>query len=247
MVKVAGLASAYRGLRCIVVGGQGGVGGAVAAQLCELGARVVSASRRGEDDWTAPKDGELVTARLDLADPASIAAFAIRAGREPGAIDVLVLSGGVSRQARLETLDDTTIAAVFASNAIGPLQLIRDCAALLRAGSDPVVVNVSSVAARTGQGSNLAYCGAKAAMDAMMTGLAKSLAPVIRTVSVAPSALETPFAQGRGADFIERTIALTPLGRLASLDEVASAVLLAARGLSFTTGVPIFVDGGRHL
>jgi 3-oxoacyl-[acyl-carrier protein] reductase len=247
MVKVAELASTYRGLRCVIVGGQGGVGSAVADQLCSLGARVVSASRRGENDWIAPAQGELVMARLDLTDPDSIAAFTVRTGQALGAIELLVCSGGVSRQAGLEALDDATIDAVFSSNAMGPLRLIRDCSGLLRAGTDPVVVNVSSVAARTGQGSNIAYCGAKAAMDAMMTGLAKQLAPAVRTVSVAPSALETPFAQGRGADFIERTIGMTPLGRLASLEEVATAILLAARGLSFTTGVPIFVDGGRHL
>jgi 3-oxoacyl-[acyl-carrier protein] reductase len=125
--------------------------------------------------------------------------------------------------------------------------VIRDLTPVLRAGVDPCVVNVSSVAARTGVGSNIAYVGAKAAMDAMTVSLAKALAPEIRLLSVAPSALETDFVQGRGRDFIDRTIAATPLGRLATPTEVANAILVAARLLTMTTGTTIYVDGGRHL
>jgi 3-oxoacyl-[acyl-carrier protein] reductase len=160
---------------------------------------------------------------------------------------MLVNAGGTSRQAPLPDLEDTLIESVFATNATGPLKLIRRLAPLLRQGTVPVVVNISSVAARTGLGSNIAYGGAKAAMDAMMLALAKALAPEVRTVSISPSALDTPFAAGRGPDFTARTIAATPLGRLATVEEVATAALLVAAGLSFTTGAVIPVDGGRSL
>jgi 3-oxoacyl-[acyl-carrier protein] reductase len=247
MVTIAELPQAFRGRRAVVVGGQGGVGGAVVAQLTGLGARVVSASRRGAVDWQVPDEGAVATARLDLAEAASLDLFAARAEAELGAIDLLVNAGGVSRQAALAELDDALIETVFATNTTGPLKLIRRLAPLLRRGRDPVIVNISSVAARTGLGSNIAYGGAKAGMDAMMVGLAKALAPEVRTVSIAPSALDTPFAVGRGPDFTARTIAQTPLGRLATLEEVATAALLAAAGLSFTTGAVIAVDGGRSL
>ena len=53
--------------------------------------------------------------------------------------------------------------------------------------------------------------------------------PEIRLINVAPSALDTEFVKGRGRDFTDRTIAATPLGRLATPREVANAILVAAR------------------
>lgn len=248
--SLAELLRGFAGARVVIVGGRGGVGAAVAAQACDLGARVVAASRQGAADWTAPGRGHAVHARLDLADSASIRAFTQRVAEKYGAVDILVTAAGVTRSvalADLPHLDDGLIDEVFLANAMGPLRLARDLAPLLRAGTDPVFVNVSSVAARTGLGSNIAYGAAKAAMDTAMISLAKALAPAVRTVSVAPSALDTPFAQGRGPEFIARTIAATPLGRLANVTEVANAVLAAARLLTATTGATIYVDGGRHL
>jgi 3-oxoacyl-[acyl-carrier protein] reductase len=247
MVTVAALPHAFRGKRAVVVGGQGGVGSAIVAQLADLGARVVSASRRGAPAWQAPPEGRVEIAHLDLVDAGSLDLFAAQAEAAFGGLDLLVNAGGTSRQAPLPDLDDQLIEGVFSTNATGPLKLIRRLAPLLRQGEAPVIVNISSVAARTGLGSNISYGGAKAAMDAMMVGLAKALAPEVRTVSIAPSALDTPFALGRGPDFTARTIAQTPLGRLATLEEVATAALLAAAGLTFTTGAVIQVDGGRSL
>lgn len=247
---LAELLRGFAGARVIVVGGSGGIGAAVVAQACDLGARVVSASRQGSADWLAPARGHAVHAQLDLTDAASIRDFVKRTATQFGGVDILVTTAGVTRSvalADLPALDDGLIGEVFEANAIGPLRLARDLAPLLRAGCDPVFVNVSSVAARTGLGSNIAYGAAKAAMDTAMVSLAKALAPTVRTVSVAPSALDTPFARGRGPDFIARTIAATPLARMASVTEVANAVLAAARLLTATTGATIFVDGGRHL
>lgn len=247
---LAELLRGFAGARMVVVGGQGGVGAAVVQQARDLGARVVAASRSGAVDWLAPERGHSVHAAVNLGDPASIRAFAARAAEQFGAIDILVTTAGQTRSvalADLAGLDDALIDLVFQTNVVGPLRLARDLAPLLRAGTDPVMVNVSSVAAQTGLGSNVAYGAAKAAMDTVMVSLAKALAPDVRTVSVVPSALDTPFAAGRSPEFIARTIAATPLGRLATVEEVANAVLTAARLLTAITGGIVHVDGGRHL
>lgn len=247
---IEALKDGFRDAIVVVLGGSGGVGRSVCEASAGLGARVVSASRRGVVDTKAPTCGAIVEVHVDLTDPASIAAFAAWIDRSLGHIDVLVLSAGVTRSvpaADLARLEDDLISLVFESNALGPLRAIRELLPALKSGRAPVIVNVSSVAAQTGIGSNLAYVGAKAAMEAITIGLAKALAPSIRIVGVAPSALDTDFAQGRGPDFIARTVAATPLARLATTEEVADAVLCAARLLPMTTGVTIFVDGGRHL
>ncbi len=246
------LTQGFDGARAVVVGGDGGIGVEVVAQMRSLGARVVVASRRSPlpSMLAAPAPGEVAHVALDLTDPASIRAFARWVEETFGGLDLLVNTAGVTRTVPLreiEELDDATIDVVMTSNAGGVLRVIRELTPALRRGTLPCVVNVSSVAARTGVGSNVAYVGAKAAMDAMTLSLAKALAPEIRLLSVAPSALETDFAKGRSHDFIARTIAATPLGRLATPREVANAVLVAARLLTMTTGSTIYVDGGRHL
>lgn len=244
------LSAGFEGAIAVVAGGAGGVGAAVVSQLTAHGARVVIASRSGDaldPGRSAPACGEAISAALDLTDPASIRAFADWAGAVLGHLDLLVNSAGVTRSVPLGRLDDALIDLVMTSNATGVIRLIRDLQPLLDCGERPCIVNISSVAARTGVGSNIAYVGAKAAMDAVTHALAKALAPRIRVLGIAPSALDTPFAKGRGQDFIDRTVAATPLGRLATTTEVANAVLCAARLLTATTGIVIAVDGGRHL
>jgi len=247
------LSTSFDGAIAVVTGGAGGVGAAVVRQLVAQGARVVAASRSGDaldSGRAAPARGEAITATLDLTEPASIRAFADWAEVVLGRVDILVNSAGVTRSVpldQIDQLDDALIDLVMTSNATGVIRLIRDLRPSLDRGEQPCIVNISSVAARTGVGSNIAYIGAKAAMDGVTKALAKALAPRIRVLGVAPSALDTPFAKGRGQDFIDRTVAATPLGRLATTTEVANAVLCAARLLTATTGVVIAVDGGRHL
>jgi 3-oxoacyl-[acyl-carrier protein] reductase len=229
----------------VVVGGHGDIGTAVCTQAHELGATVVAASRRlagAHQPWTS-----LV---VDITSLSSVREFADELDRRWGRIDVLVNTAGITRSvppAQLDLLTDEVLAEVFESNAIAPIRLVRELLPLLRRGLEPAVVQVSSVAARTGQGSNIAYGAAKAAIDATTVAFAKALGSTARFVNVAPSALANEFVPGRPAAFFERTIAATPLGRLATADEVASSILVAARVLTATTGVTIAVDGGRHL
>jgi len=119
--------------------------------------------------------------------------------------------------------------------------------ALLAAGDQGLVVNISSVAARTAFGSNIAYCAAKAALDNLTLSLARALAPQIRVVSVAPGWVEGEYAQRMPPALIQEQRDKTPLGRIARAEEVAAAVLACATTLRFTTGAVIPVDGGRPL
>jgi 3-oxoacyl-[acyl-carrier protein] reductase len=245
------LQEGLQGAVVVVVGGRGDIGSAVSAQAASLGARVVAASRRPVDPARAecPAPGEISQVQVDVTDLASVQQFVGVLDDWFARIDVLVNAAGVTQSvppADPSLLTDEIIDAVFESNAVAPLRVLRETLPLLRAGTDPVVIHVSSVAARTGQGSNTAYTGAKAAVDAMVISWAKALAP-IRFVNIAPSALANDFVPGRDASFLDRTVAATPLGRLATAAEIASAILVAARCLTMTTGVTIAADGGRHL
>jgi NAD(P)-dependent dehydrogenase (short-subunit alcohol dehydrogenase family) len=81
----------------------------------------------------------------------------------------------------------------------------------------------------------------------MAASLGRALAPRIRVLNVSPGAVDTTFVPGRGADFNDKVAATTPLRRIGTPDDVASAIEACATHLTFSTGVTIVVDGGRRL
>jgi 3-oxoacyl-[acyl-carrier protein] reductase len=110
-----------------------------------------------------------------------------------------------------------------------------------------VVINISSIAARTAMGSNIMYCASKAALDNMTQSLARALAPAVRVISVAPGLVDTEFVKSLDPQWRDAQAERTPLGRLAAPEDVAAAVVVAVRDLKFTTGCILSVDGGRPL
>ena len=110
-----------------------------------------------------------------------------------------------------------------------------------------VVVNISSIAARTAMGSNVMYCASKAALDNMTQSLARALAPAVRVISVSPGLVDGEFVKSLNPEWRNQQAKLTPLGRLTLPAEVAAAVVAAVRDLTFTTGCVLAIDGGRPL
>jgi 3-oxoacyl-[acyl-carrier protein] reductase len=170
-----------------------------------------------------------------------------------GRCDVLVNCAGTTRfvpHGDLDSLDDDLIDAILTTNVRGAFAALRALAPLLRTSSWPggaVVVNISSIAARTAMGSNVMYCASKAALDNMTLSLARALAPAVRVVSVSPGLVDTEFVKSLDVRWRDEQAARTPLGRLARPGEVAAAVVAAVRDLTFTTGCVLGVDGGRPL
>ena len=165
-----------------------------------------------------------------------------------GRCDVLVNSAGFTRMVPhhdLEALDDELIDAIFAANVRGPFATVRAFAPLMKQSGDAVIVNISSIAAITGTGSNIAYGGSKAALDTMALALARVLGPEIRVMTVSPAAVDTAFVPGRTTAMVEKVAASTPLKRVVKAEEVAQAVMAAVVNLTSTTGWIIPVDGGK--
>ena len=188
-----------------------------------------------------------------MTDNAALGALAHIVERELRGCDVLVNAAGVTRfvpHDDLDSLDDELIDTILRTNVRGAFAAVRALRPLLERSELPgggVVVNVSSIAAVTGPGSNVAYCASKAALDSLTRSLGRALAPRIRVVSVSPGVVDTGFIRSLDPAWREDQLARTPLGRLASPGEVAAAVLAAVRDLTFTTGSVLSVDGGRPL
>jgi 3-oxoacyl-[acyl-carrier protein] reductase len=240
-----------------VTGGAGGIGSAVCRAFAVESFRVVvgyARSRdRAEEVAGSLPGGPHVALAADVGDSASLSRVADRVGSELGGCDVLVNAAGVTRfvpHGDLEALDDELIDSILRTNVRGAIAAVRALRPLLEQSTRPgggVVVNISSIAASTAMGSNVAYCASKAALDNVTRSLARALAPRIRVVSVSPGVVDTEFIRSLDPAWRDEQLGRTPLGRLARPDEVASAVLAVVRELPFTTGAVIPVDGGRPL
>jgi 3-oxoacyl-[acyl-carrier protein] reductase len=167
-----------------------------------------------------------------------------------GRLDILVNSAGYTRRIKhddLETMDSALFNELLLANVGGPYSLIRAMMPVLRASGDAVVINISSLAAITGSGSNLAYCAAKAALDTMTVSLARAVGKGIRFLCVSPGAVDTDFVPGRTREEIESKAIQTPLGRVVTPEDVALTVLACTTHLKAVTGIRIVVDGGQAL
>ena len=238
----------------VVTGGSSGIGAACVRRLARQGARVVIGYNGGRERAEALRseldgDGHLV-AHIPLEDCAAHSRLAQELSTRFDVVDVLVNSAGRTQRighADLENMDAQLYGDILMANAAGTFSVTRALLPLLRKSNDGVVVNVSSVSAMTGSGSNIAYCAAKAAVDTTMRSLARVFGPNVRFLSVAPASVDTDFVAGRSRDEIERKAAATPLGRVVTPNDVADAVLACISHLKTATGTRIVIDGGFTL
>ncbi|AUC95524.1 short-chain dehydrogenase [Bradyrhizobium sp. SK17] len=246
-----------KGKVVLVIGGAGSIGAVSARRFAELGARVALSHRDVPEETAAAAavlrtlagEGHAALA-ADVARTDTLTTLRVEIEQRFGRLDVLVNAAGFTKpvpHADLEALDDELIDRMFAVNWRGQFAAIRSFAPLLKACGDGLIVSISSIAGTNGIGSSIAYCAAKAGIDVMTKSLARVLAPEVRVLAVAPGVVDTGFVPGRGTDFNAKTAATTPLKRIATADDIASAIVACATQLSFATGTTFVVDGGRSL
>jgi 3-oxoacyl-[acyl-carrier protein] reductase len=237
----------------VVTGGAGGIGSAICGKLAEAGFSVVVGYHRSAESAeklarSLPGAGHSAR-HAPVTHSAALAALAAGLDR----CDALVNCAGTTRFVKhsdLDALDDALIDTILATNVRGPFAAVRALRPLLEKSTLPgggVVVNLSSVAGNLAIGSNVIYCASKAALDNMTKSLARALAPRIRVVSVAPALVDTEFVKSLDPAWRDEQAARTPLGRLATPEDVAAAVTAVVTTLTFTTGSILTLDGGRML
>ncbi len=116
-----------------------------------------------------------------------------------------------------------------------------------------MIINVSSISGvlATVTASSLAYGSAKAALIYLTRGLAVALAPKVRVNAVAPAFTDTKWMQEHYGDDYGRIVARAaeniPLGRIATTEDVAAAIVSLVTGGDFVTGQTLLIDGGLSL
>jgi 3-oxoacyl-[acyl-carrier protein] reductase len=242
----------------LVTGGSRGIGRVIARGFAERGDRVAvhwGSSREQAEEVRAGLPGEgHVVVQADMADADAVGAMVDDAAAALGRLDVLVNNAGVfTAHPPLEvsyTDWQAAWARTLAVNLVGAANATFRAVPHLIAAGGGAVVNVSSRGAFRGEPNTPAYGASKAGLNAFAQSMALVLAPHgISVTCVAPGFVQTEMARevldGPGGEAVR---AQSPFGRVASPEEVASAVLwLASPEARFSTGTIVDVNGASYL
>ncbi len=252
-----------RGKAAIVTGSgsAGGIGRSTAIRLAQHGAAgvVVNYSNPRSEGKAAAVAAEVERAgaraclhRADVSDDRQCRAMVDAAVRAFGRLDILVNNAATTVRVRYEDLDaltDEIWDRILAVNLRGTFYCIRAAAPHLAASGQGAVVNVASVAGIRAVGaSSIPYAASKAAVINMTMLLARALAPRVRVNCVTPGFvvgqwMEESLGRDRYEQAAERTRQRIPMGRVATPDDVAHAVLSLITS-DFITGHNLICDGG---
>lgn len=243
----------------IITGASRGIGAATARLAGARGYAVCVNYRRSREAAEAlvldieHAGGRAVAIAADVSNEAAIVRLFDEATGALGPVSGLVNNAGIlETQMRVEQMDAGRLQRVFQANVAGAFVCAREAVRRMstkHGGAGGGIVNVSSVAARTGSpGEYVDYAASKAAIDALTIGLAQEVAlEGIRVNAVRPGFIYTDIhASGGEPGRVDRVKAFVPMRRGGAPEEVAAAILwLLSDEASFTTGSFIDVAGGR--
>ncbi|MFG1811943.1 2,3-dihydro-2,3-dihydroxybenzoate dehydrogenase [Streptomyces sp. NPDC049040] len=249
----------------LVTGAAGGIGAAVAGELCRRGVAVAAVDCDADRlSWTVGKlvaDGARAEAfSVDVASRAQVEAAVAAVEDRLGPLDFLVNSAGVLRMGEVRDLTDQDWAETFAVNATGVFLMSRAVAARMTGRRSGAIVTVASNAADTARTQMAAYAASKAAATMFTKCLGLEVARYgIRCNLVAPGSTDTPMLVGMGVNGDEEKTSIIdgipkdykvgiPLRKLALPSDVADAVVfLLSDHAAHITMHSLTVDGGATL
>ena len=240
----------------LVTGGAGALGRAIAARLAKDGYRIVVADL---DIGTCATVAEVlgndaIGVEMDVTSAASIEAAIGSVVQRWGRVDIVVNNAGILVKDDSAEMDEATFDRIVRVNLKGPFLVTRTVIPVMKAQRYGRLVAITS--RNTLAGGMPAYGSSKAGLDALTISWARELGPWnITANAVAPS----PIAVTPGLGLLPRTpeqqlsasrhfIGRTPIGRLATRDDVAGAVAyFASEEAGFVTGETLYVAGGSQL
>ncbi len=243
------------GKLALVTGAGRGIGRAVALALAAAGAELVLVSRTASEldavaGEIARAGGRAKAVPLDVTDSAAVRAAFTNLER----LDILVNNAGVNRPQPFLEVDEATLDRLLTLN-VRAAFIVAQAAARLMVAPDGatagggVIVNMSSQMGHVGsEYHRTVYVMTKHAIEGLTKAMAVELAPKgVRVVSIAPTFVDTPLVRPFFDDptFRKWVLDHIPLGRLGTVEEVASAVVfLASPAASLVTGSSLLADGG---
>jgi len=230
----------------LITGASTGIGRCCAESMAAAGAKVIAVARTEEKlaELAAQFSGQIEAWANDASDPALYE----RIEKLP-ALDVLVNNAGANKPQPFIDVSEETLDELFDLNVKAVFRCTQAATkVMLRAGNGGSIVNMSSQMGHVGSPSRTVYCATKHALEGLTKALALELAPDnIRVNAVAPTFVETPLTKPMFEDeaFRDYVLDRIPLGKIASQQDIANAVIfLASNASAMVTGISLKVDGG---
>jgi len=243
----------------LITGASRGIGAATALLAAQNGYAVAinyQKNKKAADevvDQILSKGGKAIAIQADVSKENEIVRLFSVVDNHFGNLHCLVNNAGIlEHQMKLVDLPYDRLQRMFNANILGPFLCCREaikCMSTKFGGEGGTIVNVSSIASRTGAPFEyIDYATTKGALDTLTIGLSKELAEEkIRVNAVRPAFIYTDIhAEGGEPDRINRIKENIPLKRGGLAEEVAEAILwLASEKSSYSTGIFIDVTGGK--
>jgi len=244
----------------VVTGGSRGIGAAIAKLLGANGYNVAinyasdQAAAQQVLNYLTGVGSRSVAIQGDVSQEADVVRIFEIAQRELGPIRALVNNAAITGGfARVDQIDSAALTRMLAVNVAGPMLCAREAVRRMSTkhagGQGGAIVNISSLAARTGSaGEWVHYAASKGAVNSFTIGLAREVANEgIRVNAVAPGLVDTELHAANGEPGrLKRMTPTIPIGRPASADEIAQGVLwLLSDAASYVTGTILEIGCGR--
>jgi len=243
----------------IVTGGSRGIGAAIAKLLGASGYSVAvsyvkdEAAARAVLGTLTGAGSRAVGIQGDVSREADVLRLFEIAERELGPVRAVVNNAAITGGfARVQDVSSTALTEMLAVNVVGTILCAREAVRRMstkRGGAGGAIVNISSIAARTGSaGEWVHYAASKGAVNTFTIGLAREVAAEgIRVNAVAPGLVDTGMHAANGEPGrLARLNPTIPMQRAAAPDEIAKGVLwLLSEAASYTTGTILEIGGGR--
>jgi 3-oxoacyl-[acyl-carrier protein] reductase len=224
----------------LVTGGSKGIGLACARRFASLGDKVAATYN------SSPPPEGILALKCDVTSTAEVDAAFTAVEQHYGPVEVLVANAGITRDKLLMTMSEDDFTAVLDTNLTAAYRVAkRAVRGMMKARSGRIIL-MSSVVGLSGQGGQANYAASKAGLVGLARSLARELGSRNITVNVvAPGAVDTDMTAVLGDDLKARLTERVPLGRFATVDEVAGVVaFLASADAAYVTGAVVPVDGG---
>jgi 3-oxoacyl-[acyl-carrier protein] reductase len=235
------------GKNAIVTGASRGIGAAIARALAREGARVVLNYARSRDAASALA-AELggVAVEADLSETGAAKHLFDAAEAAIGPIDIVVNNAGIAIFKAVAEITDEEYERMFALNARGVFEMMREAARRVRDGGR--VVSISSGATVNGSRGSSIYCGSKAAVEQFSRALAHELGKRGVTVNtVSPGFTFTDMLR-QIPRLVEIGPGMSPMGRLGQPEDVADVIAwLCTDEARWVTGQNIQAGGGASM
>ena len=248
-----------KGKTALITGGSRGIGLGVARLLAEEGCNLHLVSRKAEN-LDAARQAILTEYKVEVtchaADLANSAA-ASKLARQLKDVDILINNAGSIPQGSLAQMDDAALQASWSLKLFGFLNMAREVYTAMCERRSGVIINVIGASGARPRADYISGSMANAALIAMSRALgAEGPDYGVRVVGLNPAATETERQRVRWQARAQKELGdskrwpeLTkgyPFGRLAAVDEIASAIVFLASGrASYISGTVVTVDGGR--